>query len=122
MLFVSACSRSDNPQAGDRRVIARINNYELTVADFEPEARASLPGNMPDTEFEKAKESLLDDLITKRILIQAAQKENFDKDKAFVKEIERYWEQALLKLLYKKKSQEILNEISRIEKRSAGPR
>jgi peptidyl-prolyl cis-trans isomerase C len=50
---------------------------------------------------------MLDELITKKILIQEAQKQNFDKDRAFMKEIERYWEQALLKLLLKKRSDEL---------------
>jgi len=46
-------------------------------------------------------------LINKKILIQEALKLNFDKDKTFMKEIERYWEQALLKLLFKIKSDEL---------------
>ena len=52
------------------------------------------------------KERQLDEMIEKKLLIMAAQKENFDKDRAFMKEIERYWEQALIKLLLKKKVHE----------------
>ena len=103
------------PQGGDDKVIARINNYTLTIADFESETQGKLPSGLSAPDLEKAKEGLLDDIITKKLLIQEAQKQNFDKDKAFIKEIERYWEQALLKLLYNKRSRELLREISKNE-------
>ena len=60
---------------------------------------------------EAAKEGLLDEMITKNVLIQEAQRENFDKDRVFMKEIEKYWEQALLKLLIKKKMVEFADNI-----------
>ena len=82
--------------SGDDKVVARINNYKMTVEDFHNSARA----------IGGTREEALEELITRNILIQEAQKENFDKDKAFMKEIERYWEQALLKLLIKKKTAE----------------
>ena len=104
------------PRGDDDKVIARINNYTLTIADFESETQGKLPRGLSAPDLEKAKEGLLDDLITKKLLIQEAQKQKFDKDKAFIKEIERYWEQALLKFLYNKKSQELLREISRDER------
>jgi len=50
-------------------------------------------------------------MITRNVLLQEAQEQNFDKDKAFMKEIEKYWEQALLKLLIKKKSAELARTI-----------
>jgi len=79
------------------KVIARINNYTMTDEDF----RDAMSRTLGST-----KEAILDELITKNILVQEAQRENFDKDKAFMKEIESYWEQALLKLLIKKKMAE----------------
>jgi len=77
-------------------VIAKINNYEVTAGDIRDEARLTA----------KSKESVLDEIITKKILLQEAQKKNLDKDKGFMKEIERYWEQALLKLLINRKIEE----------------
>ncbi|MFA5144149.1 MAG: hypothetical protein WC522_08325 [Candidatus Omnitrophota bacterium] len=88
----------------ESRVIAKINNYELTAADFRDEAGLLLSNAFAaGADMEKAKERALDEIITKKVLLQAAQEESFDKDKKFMKEIERYWEQALLKLLIKKK-------------------
>ena len=47
----------------------------------------------------------------KKIILQEAVRHNFDKDRAFMKEIERYWEQALFKLLTKKKMDELSRDI-----------
>ena len=116
ILLVPVFVMAGEPRGGDDKVLARINNYTLTIADFESETQGKLPSGLSAPDLEKAKEDLLDDLITKKLLIQEAQKQNFDKDKAFIKEIEGYWEQALLKLLYKKKSQELMREISKEER------
>ena len=68
----------------------------MTAGDFRESARV----------VSGTKKEILEQLITRNILIQEAQKENFDKDRAFLKEIESYWEQALLKLLIRKKTAE----------------
>ena len=94
-LAVYGCGSQKSPSS-DEKIIAKINNYNMTTEDFRDSAR-SVSGT---------KDDILDQLITKNILIQEAQKENFDKDKAFMKEIQRYWEQALLKILIKKKTAE----------------
>jgi len=90
--------------AGDTRVVARINDYEMTVSDFKGEVR-------PGMAKRYSKEDILDELITKQVLLQEAQRQNFDKNDLFMREIQRYWEQALLKLLFKKKSEELINSI-----------
>jgi hypothetical protein len=115
ILLSSVFAMAAEPRAGDNKILARINNYTLTVADFESETQGKIPAGLSDADLEKAKSRLLDDLITKKLLIQEAQKQSFDKDRAFIKEIEMYWEQALLKLLYKKRSQELLRDISMTE-------
>ena len=112
ILFTPVFIMAGEPGGDDDKVLARINNYTLTAADFKSETQGKLPGRLSAVELEKAKSRLLDDIITKKLLIQEAQKQNFDKDRAFIKEIEGYWEQALLKLLYNKKSQELLREIN----------
>lgn len=116
ILLSSVFVTAGEPRSGDDKVLARINNYTLTTADFESETQGKLPSGLSPADLEKTKEDLLDGLITKKLLIEEAQKQNFDKDRAFIKEIERYWEQALLKLLYNKKSRELLREISKDER------
>ena len=110
MLPMSGCGKK--PEASMLKVLAKINNYDLTTEDFRDEARLSLARQYPLGESDKAKEDLLDEMIVKKLLIQEAQAHNFDKDRAFMKEIERYWEQALLKLLIKNKVQEFSQNVT----------
>ena len=102
--ITAGCGREYKEATGDKRVVARINNYDMTVSDFKSEAR---PGMIK----RYTKEEILDALVTKQVLLQEAQKQNFDKDDLFMREIQRYWEQALLKLLFKKKSEELINSM-----------
>ena len=106
ILITCGCGKKSAEQ-NESRIIARINDYEMTTDDFRDEARIALRGKYAQEELIKAREELLEDLIIKNILIQEAQSQNFDKDRAFMKEIEKYWEQALLKLLIKKKMEEL---------------
>lgn len=106
-LILSGCSGGSSAPKGGGKVIAKINNYELTEEDFRDNAAIMTRGEFYARDKEKAKKEFLEELITKNVLLQEAQAQDFDKDKAFMKEIQRYWEQALLKLLIKKKTREI---------------
>ena len=97
----------------DGKVLARINGYELTTKDFEDEIKLTAPNKELSGDPKKVKEELLDELITKKVILQEAQRQNFDKDSSFMKEIERYWEQALLKLMIRKKMEELSRAIVR---------
>ena len=110
LLSISGCGR-EKPRTGDDRLVAEVNNYKMTIGDFKGEARFVMISDAAAKDPALAKGEILDELITKKLLMQEAQAQNFDKDKAFMKEIERYWEQALLKLLYKKKSAELSRAI-----------
>ena len=108
LILANGCAKKETEKVP---ILAKINNYELTVRDFQDEARLIRGSKYLSGNALKAKQDFLDELINKQILIQEAQKMNFDKDKAFMKEIERYWEQALLKLLLKKKTDELVGVI-----------
>lgn len=107
------------PEPPKGTVIARVNNYEITAEDLKERMRLMMRGEYPARVPDEAIGNILDEMITRQVLLQEAQKENFDKDKAFMKEIERYWEQALLKLLYRKKAREISASISVTDKEVA---
>ena len=110
ILAVSGCGKKQAPE--EKKLVAKINNCEISVEDFQGDASLILSKKYLTGDPEKAKEELLDEIIIKKILLQEAQAKNFDKNKAFMKEIERYWEQALLKLLIKEKMQELLQKMS----------
>lgn len=112
LILAFGCEKNmKNTQVGDKRVLAKINNYEMTIADFKDGVKLAAGYKNFALDSIKAKQELLDDLIIKNTLIQEAQKLDFDKDASFIKEIQRYWEQALLKLLFKKKYEELFQTI-----------
>jgi len=111
-LVSGCCCKADKNASGDNQIVAMINGYELTAGDFRDESPMAALNMKLSANPEKAKEDSLNELVTRKILLQEAQRENFDKDRKFMKEIERYWEQALLKLLMKKKIDEFSKSIS----------
>jgi len=103
-VFAYGCGQKRAERAKrDDRVIARINNYKLMASDIKEAASIALV---------KQKEQLLDMLISKEVLLQEAQRLNLDKEKSFMKEIEGYWEQALLKSLVSKKIKEMSGNLA----------
>lgn len=101
--LISGCAEKKK----EEKIVATINNYNMTVEDFRYESNeisnvGRVLGEMPVT-----KRDMLDVLITKEVLLQEAVKQNLDKEKDFMRSIELYWEQALLKNLLARKSQEI---------------
>ncbi|MFA5146599.1 MAG: hypothetical protein WC515_04420 [Candidatus Omnitrophota bacterium] len=98
--------------ADDDKVIARVNRYEMTLEDLRDElATRGAGGRHLAAGTSLPTDDLLDELITKKVLVQEAQRQDFDKDRMFMKEIERYWEQALIKILLKKKTRELARTI-----------
>lgn len=91
---------------GQGKVVAKINNYAMTTEDLKDEvANSPYASDMTTQE-------LLDLAIKKQVLIQEAQKEGLDRKKSFLKTIERYWEQTLIKELLNKKIQGIYKTTS----------
>jgi len=110
LLAALGCGKKEMAQ--DKKLVAKINKCEITIEDFQDDASHVLSRKYLAGDPEKAKEGLLEEIIVKKMLLQEAQAKNYDKNKAFMKEIERYWEQALLKLLIKEKMQELLQKMS----------
>lgn len=96
-----------NTTASSDRIIANVDGCEITVDDFKEALLASLSNKYASANNLKTKFDILDDLITKKLLILEAQNKNFDKDAAFLKEIQHYWEQALIKRVLNEKLSEI---------------
>lgn len=110
LLCVAGCGGGNEPAA--EKPVARIDEYVMTVEDFRAEADRLQRNRELPSDDERAKEQLLEEIVLRKVLLQEAQRQNFDKNRAFMKEIERYWEQALLKLLYRKKAHELAATVS----------
>jgi len=100
VLMIAGCKY----QAKDKQILAKINNYEITKQEFNEEFKDSAYGV---SNTEESRKSFLDNLINRKLVLQEAQKEGLDKDGAFLKSIERFWEQSLLKVMLDKKSKDI---------------
>ena len=94
-----------------KEVIAVIGDYSLYKEDFLSE----LSLYPPEYRNKVPKEQLLNDIIEKKVLLLEAQRQGLDRDPEFMKMIERFWEQGLLRSLLNKKSDEVLGSIPRTE-------
>ena len=105
MLLLSGCSRAP----AQKDILARVNNYEITRSEFEDEFKASPYGKIDTPESRK---EFLNALIDRKLILQYAQQKDYDKEKGFLKLIEKFWEQSLLKIALDKKTGEIEFKIS----------
>jgi len=98
--FLVACSGRSKPADA----VIKINNYEITRAEFEQEFKDSVFGRVDTLQSRK---EFLDNLIDRILILQEAQKKGLDNDPLFLKMVEKFWAQSLLKLALEKKSKEI---------------
>ncbi len=100
MVIISGCGLG-NPK---KEIVASVNNYEITKDEFEEEFRGSLYGQHDTLE---ARQEFLQNLINQKLILQDAQEKGLDKETGFLKMIEKFWEQSLLKISLDKKAKEI---------------
>lgn len=100
ILFVFGCTGKPK----NKEMLVKVNNYEITRQEFEEEFKASSFGRNNTLESRK---EFLDNLINQKIILQDAQRKGLDKENNFLKMIEKFWEQSLLKLALDRKTKEI---------------
>jgi peptidyl-prolyl cis-trans isomerase C len=105
LFLFPGCSK----QSEKKEVVAYVGPYETTVEDFNAYREKAISISLPLTLQQKTK--LLDNLIDRQLLIQEAVKEGLDKKEDFMKEIEDYWHQSLIKRIVDKKSKEIVSNV-----------
>lgn len=98
--FLFGCT--SKPQS--KTMLAKINDYEITKEEFQAALKNSMYG-MADTM--ESRQEFLDNLINQKLILQQAQKQGLDKEANFLKAIERFWEQSLLKVALDKKTKDI---------------
>lgn len=101
IMFLAGCSC---PLPKNENVLAKINNYTITLEEFQTQFSQS-PYSKDNTP--EAKKEFLKLLIGRKLILQDAQAKGLDKENDFLKMIEKFWEQSLLKLALQRKSQEI---------------
>jgi len=105
LIFIAGCNRAPK----DKQNLAKINNYEISIDEFNRDFKDSsyARNDTPDS-----RRDFLNNLINRKLILQDAQKKGLDKDRDFLKMIENFWEQSLLKLAIDKKTKEVSGEAS----------
>jgi len=94
-------------QTEKKEILAKINDYELSLKDFEFQLVDELEMDQDFKLTREAREEFLDQLIRKELLIQEAKRLKLDRRKNFVRTIERYWESTLIRDLMELQGKEI---------------
>lgn len=105
------CACSGEPE-DEGEVLARINDYELTLEEFETQLAADLRMDEQFKLTQEAKQAFLERLIRKELLIQEAKRRKLDQREAFVRAMERYWESTLIRDLMALKGEEAVQRSS----------
>lgn len=105
ILFFCGCR---GPAAGRKQVLARINNYEIGLDEFEAAFKDSVFSwsGAPD-----ARQQFLTNLINQKLILQDAERKGMDREDDFLKTVEKFWEQSLLKVALERKTKEIAASI-----------
>ena len=103
-LSVFSCTKKE---ANEEKVIAKINDYPLTLDEFQYELASQMELDKNFKLTKEAKRQFLDQLIQKELLIQEAKRLKLDTREEFRRAIEKYWEATLIKNLLELKGKEI---------------
>lgn len=89
----ASCLQGCSQRDAKKEVVATIGAYSLYRDDFMSE----LSLYPPEYRQNITKEQILDGIIQKKILLLEAQRRGLDRDPQFMKMVERFWEQSLLR-------------------------
>jgi len=106
VFFILGCS--PKPQT-DKKILAKVNNYEIGLNEFNDEFNGSIFAKDKSAE---TKRNYLENIINRKLILQDAQKKGLDKDPEFLRTIERFWEQSLLKVALDLKTKELSEHIT----------
>jgi len=109
IIALSGCGPFVSGGGEDKDVVVSVNDYKITRSEFEAEFKAS-PYRSADTP--ESRKTFLNSLIDRKLILQYAQQKGLDKEQGFLKSIEKFWEQSLLKIALDKKTKEIASRIS----------
>ncbi|MCM8784366.1 MAG: SurA N-terminal domain-containing protein [Candidatus Omnitrophica bacterium] len=90
------------------RAALKINNFQMTAKEFEEEFKEAGAGLLGPR---NQKETFLENLVNRKLILQEAERLGLNQDKGFLKSIERFYEQTLLKAVLDKKSNEFASRI-----------
>ncbi len=109
MIIVFLCAGGCAQGPTDTQVLANVGDYKITKDEFMQAYRNSI---FSKNDTLQSREDFLDILINQKLILQDAQKKGLDKNPTFLKSVERFWEQSLLKVALDKRTQEVAGSLS----------
>ena len=107
-MLVLACSRG---AAVEKDVLATVNDYKLTVSEFQRQLAADMEIDRELKMTNPIKKIYLNQIIQQQVLIQEAKRQKLDQQPKFIRAIQRYWEATLIRELMESKGQEIEKQV-----------
>ena len=104
ILFLQ-CSCSKRGRKNETAV--KINSFALTADEFEELFHEYEAEDTPENRADA-----LNNLITRKLLLEEAQRRGLDTQKNFLRSIESFWEQSLIQLVVDQKVREIVKNIT----------
>ncbi|MFQ5680847.1 MAG: hypothetical protein ACE5GG_02175 [Candidatus Omnitrophota bacterium] len=94
-------------QAVKIRPAIKIGRIEVTAREFEDAFNSSSSARETPT----ARKEFLDTFISRKLILKEAERKGLDKDPEFLKDVQLFWEQSLLKLMLSRKMKELSTDI-----------
>ncbi len=97
-LFMGACSKDNaaGPATDGSPVLATVNGEAVTTDEFKAEANSLSPYSGQILADEEARNKLLDNLISRKLIIQQARKDGYENDPEVVKRMREVLDNLLL--------------------------
>jgi hypothetical protein len=103
-LVFGACQKADKT----KQIAITIGDIKISVAEFEEAFRRSFYGR-EDTPA--ARQEFLKAYIMRLLILQEAERKGLDRDPQFLKDVEAFWQQSLVKLILDKKMSQISDKV-----------
>lgn len=106
LLVLAASFCGKGPEDGQQKIVATVNDYQVTLDDFHRQLNAELEFT-PEVKLTRAvRKHFLEELIRKELMIQEAKRRGLDTEPDFVRAMEKYWESTLIRKLLEIKGKE----------------
>jgi len=113
VLLLVLCASGCEPREQKKPVALRVGDISITADEFNEAYERSMfvPG-----ESNLTKKEFLDMFVKRRLLLKEAEKANLHTDERFLKSVEYFWQQSLLKLVIDRQLKEISVKVDVTEK------
>ena len=109
LVICGACAQGDSRERGVP--LAKVNDRVITDVEFRREAVSYVYYNDIVGMTEEEKQDLLQTIIRKELLIQAAMERNLHQEEQFRRALENFWEQTLITNLLKQEAEQIEGQV-----------